>query len=213
MKKLLLILLCVPLIFSCGEKEDKVLKLEEKIAYELSQEIEVNDLFLNFEFGDTEKEVNKKLRELVKKDKISIDNIGRYSYEFNNPIKKGIATFSFDYYQDKLYKLSLTVDPKNRYDMDFSLKEDINTDVSLVFFKIMELYCEKFGTPLRTDNVIFKEEIAYSNLHWVKGNRLIEISVFVDVTIDYIDLNIQSLVENENNKQKIDLKENMKNDL
>ena len=31
MKKLLLILLCVPLLFSCGEKDDKIKKLEERI--------------------------------------------------------------------------------------------------------------------------------------------------------------------------------------
>jgi hypothetical protein len=31
MKKLLLILFCLPLMFSCGEKDDKIKKLEERI--------------------------------------------------------------------------------------------------------------------------------------------------------------------------------------
>ena len=31
MKKLLLLLLCVSLMFSCGEKDDKIKKLEERI--------------------------------------------------------------------------------------------------------------------------------------------------------------------------------------
>ena len=213
MKKILLILLCVPLIFSCGEKEDKVLKLEEKIAYELSQEIEVNDLFLSFEFGDTEKEVNKKLTELVKEDKIGIDNSSRYFYEFNDPISPGIATFSFDYYQDKLYQLTLGVDPKDLSYTTFNF-DTPNTNLSLTFFQIRKLYIEKFGDPILIDNILFSEKtVAWSSLHWVKGNRLIEIDLSHDVTIKYIDLNVQSLVENENNKQKIDLKENMKNDL
>ena len=223
MKKLLLILLCLPLLFSCGENEEKKEKkdntekqedpLKEKINYELSKDKEVNDIFLNFKFGDSEKEVNKKFTELVKEDKIDIHFSGKYIYEFKDEIAPGTAVFSFDYYQDKLYQLTLMVDPKNISSTNFDFNKP-NTDVHLTFFQIRELYVEKFGEPILTDNTLFSEKhIANSNLHWINGNRLIEIKMSLNVTIKYIDLNIQSLAENEDQKQEIILRENMKKDL
>ena len=57
MKKLLLILLCLPMIFSCGEKKDDKIKKLEKEINRLEESIEINIEYINLHRIENQKKL------------------------------------------------------------------------------------------------------------------------------------------------------------
>ena len=199
-------------LYAVNQKTDNDL-LEEKIKIELAKEETVNDIFLDFKFGDTEKDVSNKLIKLASENKISMNVLNQYVYKFTEIWKTGEAVLSFEYFEGGLYKLTLTVDPIDNYNNNFSIEKP-DTDVSLLWYDLTDVYKQKFGVQkVLFTKGSFSNSKTHDNHHWVQNNRMITISVFVDVKIEYVDLNIQSKVEQKEKKAKKLKNKKMQDDL
>ena len=74
MKKLLLILLCFPIIFSCGEKDNKINKLEDRIE-ELEGKFKIITKGKENDYNTEYKKLNKKADDLKKQKEFYISKI------------------------------------------------------------------------------------------------------------------------------------------
>jgi hypothetical protein len=216
MKKKLLQLVCTTLIYmifsGCGDTPNTKKELSEeeiyqnKINAELLKDTVVNDIFLNLNFGDNSETVLQKLN------KISSDNnllIGSkwsgYTYyfkfdeEYDFNFNTGVANLEFEYYDNKLYKLILSVEPRKDY------MANTQTDANLLYYNLTKLFNKKFGYHhMEKKQTRFPEkQDALWNKYWVHGNRLISIEInYYSVDVVYTDLLTLRIVEELENKKE-----------
>ena len=166
---------------------DRYSEYNKKVAQEIESGKRIDDIFLGFKFGFTEKETNKHWKELLLEDKIYLDDKNRYCYDFifsEYDWQIAVATFQTEYYEDKLYKLTLKVKYKN------SLIDDYELNQSSLLQQLKLLYVRKYTSqnkifPIEVINVLNKEE-----QYWIDGNKEIKISptYYTEVNVTYTDL-------------------------
>jgi len=204
MKKLLLITIISSLL-SCQDYQRKKHQqiIDEKIKKELSSDIRNDTIFLGLTFGMTEKEVNNKLQSLKKEGKIYSNDNNYYEYEFsleNNA--KGKATFNTDYFENKLYELTVIVK-----------SDDLIYGSSTLLLKLMlrMIYSRKYGyDDLEKESILGNSE----DYIWINGNRMIEMNSGINnVIIFYTDLIAKNKKEAQMKEQEIKDEKTIINDI
>lgn len=191
-------------IFSGCERSNQTTKihsnkgssLEEIIENELLSGVKNDTIFLDFTFGMTERNFAKRLRMLLNSGKIYRDKANRNILTYDLTIDQYSTfkcTFSPEYYKKKLFKLGISVQPKDQFS---SVKA---TTLQLAIF-----YMAKYGPPdVEKEMQLIDDCKEYI---WIDGNRKIEITCGIsDSRIWYEDLGAsQEKLQDE--KTKIDQK-------
>ena len=199
MKKLLVISCCL-LLIACSEQKSRWKIIEEKEKQELNSGIKNDTIFLDFAFGMTEDQVNKKLSQLLESGKISAPNKSyEYKFTFDYP-KEAIATFRTEYFNGKLYEFTLKIDA------------DDQTEAEIIQLKLVSLYMQKYGSPIKVPSVLNETESDYL---FINGNRQIEICypLYGTVFIDYTDLTIKNEKQFQDEKQNLQKQDSVKRDI
>jgi len=206
-KKITFIVLTLILVFGCNqaEKYEKELEIafEKKIESELNSGIRNDTIFLGYTLGMNKKEFSKKTNELRKEKKLYVNNESTLAYKMtidDNAFGKDLeATFSPEYYNEKLFKLGVSVKPTK-----YSSPE-------LTQLQLVRLFNDKYGLYDHFEKSILETT---NNYYWIDGNRQIEVVCgFNDARIFYTDLlaekesdtNKELEQEKELNKTKSDL--------
>ena len=233
MKNLITILCLCSFLFS------KTNILDDIRNKQLDSDTSVKDIFMDFQFGDSQEVVKQKFNMLLKSGDIYIED-GIHTYDFNvrSVLEEyfdviGKTNFVEYYHDNKLYKLSLIVRPFLKYHDDIWDKyktgyTDDETRLWLTGHQIQGMYRSKYGEPDYRDfkiRYLDEEDIEngteFYNIYFIEGNREISIQyVSKYITINYIDLRIKKEVEdvekksNEiKNKKKIEEWEKNKSDI
>jgi len=204
MKTLIFTLLIVTL-FSCQDqklKQEKALDL--RINQELSSNVKNDTIFLGICFGMTKKQLDSYMNNLVKNKKLHINESNYFEYKFdfgNNPtFLDNKATFSADYFKNKLYELKISIKADNP-----------NASPTLILLKLVNIFASKYGYTYLKREAMFEDCDDYI---WVNGNRMIELKRGLnDAKIIYTDIPIdreKRKFEIENIKQKT---KSIKNDI
>lgn len=207
MKKIIIQLTIMLLILNSCEKierKNEEKKLIEHRETELSKNIRKDTIFLDFVFGMSENEFEKHLRKLIGQEKLKIDDLGYYYYTFNfgeNEIpKSGKATFSPEYFENKLFKLSISVS-----------SDELISSPLLTQLKLVSIYSDKYGFNYFREKSAITEE---DNFIWIEGNREIELVAGIsDARIFYTDLIAEKKSKISNETQAIENKKEIKNDI
>ena len=206
-KKITFIVLTLILVFGCNqaEKYEKELEIafEKKIESELNSGIRNDTIFLGYTLGMNKKEFSKKTNELRKEKKLYVNNESTLAYKMtidDNAFGKDLeATFSPEYYNEKLFKLGVSV------------KSTIHSTPKLTQLQLVKLFNDKYGYYDHSEKSILETT---ENYYWIDGNRQIEVVCgFNDARIFYTDLlaekesdtNKELEQEKELNKTKSDL--------
>ncbi len=206
MKQILLILIVIGILTSCQSQRDKQQQaIDNRIDNELATGLRNDTIFLGLRFGMTEKETSAHLNKLVSEKKIYLNTSSAYEYEFdfgeNSMLSKGQATFSADYFNDKLFKLSISV----------KSSDDLISDAEYIQVKLMEIYASKYGYTCLTKKSILDDSDIYI---WINGNRMIKLVAGInDARIFYIDLIAEQEKEEFDDNETIEKKETIKNDI
>lgn len=177
-KKTIPVIIICTLIISCKEKNKQyegLMKVEQKEDMELAKGIRKDSIFLDLTFGMSEKEVKKKLGQLLKQGKIQkINNNYCYKFNFEFP-KESIATFGGNFFNDSLYVFTL------------EFFENSNSLAKLVYSQMVLLLMDKYGNPIVVPNLLNEAEKDY---YWIIGNQKIKVvSPFMSkLTVYYIDI-------------------------
>ena len=197
MKKLILILVSFGFLISCQDyqRDKQQQAINEKLKSELESGARNDTIFLGIRFGMTERELLNYLHKLKKENKVYSNSSDNYEYKFdfgeNSFPSQGLATFSADYYNDKLYKFSISV-----------TSDDIISSAHLIQLKLFSLYISKYGVCLQKKSLINDS----NDYVWINGNRMIELVVGLnDARIYYTDLIADK------NKKILDLEQEREN--
>lgn len=116
MKRLLFILVIIPFVFSCQTKQRKQEQWNKDFETALSEaqnESSSKDtIFLDFQFGMSEKEVINHFNSLLKEKKVYLKD-NKYTYDFHTSQTTLETKFEAEYFNDKLYKFILIFDGDN----------------------------------------------------------------------------------------------------
>lgn len=203
MRKITIILLTAIIFSNCEnfKRNREKNKLDKYKRTELNKNIRNDTIFLNLVFGMTQVEVRNHLDNLEKEKKLQINRNGNYYYTFNfgeNEILKfGKAIFKPEYYDNKLYKLSIGVDSDN-----------IISSPELMKLQLAGLYMKKYGFNYFKIKSSITDKDSFI---WIDGNREIKIveAIYEDARIFYTDLIMEKKAEKEKvikaeiNEQKI----------
>ena len=220
MKKLLLILLCLPFIFtSCNSHKTELNTYNDIVDIELDRDTVITDIFMGLKYGDSELTTKKKLRKLLKEKKISSNNKNLLEYEFaieqgtEDLIGKVKAIIDVKFHNDKLYKLTLRASPdrtKKFYVGDDRTLQLIHVTLYSIFhFK----YIYKGYKTYEMKNTLSEENI---DKYLIYANNQIKISTWLNTDVTYTDLRILKEIEIQEKKEiEASEKERMKkiNDL
>lgn len=207
MKKSNIILITLLLILSSCEKMEREKEAKSLIEHrekELSKNIRKDSIFLDFVFGMTKNEFQKHLKKLKKLKKLKTDNLGYYYYTFkfgeNKIPSTGKATFSPEYFENKLYKLKISVDSD----------ESISSPL-LMQLNLASIYRDKYGFNYFREKSFFTEK---DDFIWVEGNREIElVAGITDARIFYTDLITEKKSKIKKRKKAIENKKEIRNDI
>ena len=181
-KKITLIILTLVLLISCNQAEkkakEKEIAFDKKIESELNSGIRNDTIFLGYTFGMSEKEFNKKTSDLRKENKLYVNDSRTLAYKMtidDNALGQDLeATFSPEYYNEKLFKLGVSV-KSTKY----------NTP-ELTQLQLVRLFNDKYGFYDHSEKSILETT---NNYYWIDGNRQIEVVCgFDDARIFYTDL-------------------------
>jgi len=220
MKKLLLILLCLPFIFtSCNSHKSELNTYNDIVDIELDRDTVITDIFMGLKYGDSELTTMKKLRKLLQEKKLSSNNKNILEYDFGieqrteDLIGKVKAIVDVKFHNDKLYKLTLRASPdrtkKSYVDDDRILKLIHVTLHSILHSK----YISQGYKTYEMKNRLSEENI---DMYLIYANNQIKVSTFRSTDITYTDLRILKEIEIEEKKEiEASEKERMKkiNDL
>ena len=218
MKKILLI--CAPLIYvfliGCGGASNTKKELSEEEIYqnkindELLKDTIVNDIFLNFNFGDNLETIMQKADECAKSNDLFIassvgTNMYTYFWYFDEEKREraeAYTDFDFEYFDNKLYKLTLSVKPtrENSWEKASQIKAD------LLYYDLCNMFDNKYGyTYIQKKQILFPlEEGHFNNRYWIHGNRQISIEInHLSVDIIYTNLLISEKAETLQRKEKM----------
>ena len=181
-KKITLIILTLVLLISCNQAEkkakEKEIAFDKKIESELNSGIRNDTIFLGYTFGMSEKEFNKKTSDLRKENKLYVNDSRTLAYKMtidDNALGQDLeATLSPEYYNEKLFKLGVSV-KSTKY----------NTP-ELTQLQLVRLFNDKYGFYDHSEKSILETT---NNYYWIDGNRQIEVVCgFDDARIFYTDL-------------------------
>lgn len=192
------------IIVGCGTNSNSENKYkteyDKKVEQELSSGAKNNDIFLSFRLGDSKGTVSTKLNNLNREGKISLNDNGKYVYEFafdENDVLNGYATISTHFHNNSLYEFSMTVNPSNFIMHTLAgreSKESLQNYYMILQSNLATLFMNKYGEPIKFNNYYDT-----NNYFWIDGNREIRISLGDRiVNIVYIDLPvIDKIIEEE----------------
>lgn len=109
----LALIMCTLLLFGCAQKENANTKRDLEKSMKMAEQSKMieTDLFLGFKFGMSEYEVKDHLEKLVARNKIYINDNGKYQYELTNDF--GVmfyVTFVPFFHENRLYKMVYPVE-------------------------------------------------------------------------------------------------------
>ena len=186
MKKYLFTAFVTVFLFSifvtgCNKNKDREI-YESTVKKELDSGIRNDTIFLSFTFGMRSDDFARRLKKLRKEGILYFNENKEYSYEMQ--LIEGIngiveANLSDSYFVDRLYQLTLSVEPTKK-------NEDIIYP-SYIHTLLTSLYAEKYGYDYFKIEGTFNEEIVF-----IDGNREIRIiEDAADVKVVYTELNMQ----------------------
>lgn len=153
------------------------------------------DIFLGFRFGDTRRDVSRKLSALLKDKKIYLDQSRSYAYDMQFDtsaiFSKAAVHLDFKYYNDSLYNLTLTGEPSERF---------TGSKTSQIYvLNLQKFYGQKYGYGdwLMKENEVTKD---IENMVKIMGNC--EINIFTadnHFYIAYTDLRKSRLINDQKN--------------
>jgi len=193
MKKIFLLLSAIVVLISCSNttnNSSQYDKLDEKIDYELNKGVKNDSIFLGFSFGMNEKEALSHCNKLVSENKIKTTQNNQFEYTLslgsNSAFKSQTATLHTEFYDERLYKLSLHIE---------------SASPELLAFEIERLYSKKYSSSIMTKLELDNETI--NNFYWINGNQQINIGNSIGfVHISYIDLLAEIEKKKEEDKKK-----------
>lgn len=183
-------------VFSCNTEKQK--QQEANKAFELKVEQELNSgirhdtIFLGYRFGMTENDFIAWTRELVKDEKLYQNDSRQLAYKMtfdeNNFLASAEAVFSPDYFEGKLYKLSISVEST-----EHSVPE-------LTQLQLVGIFTDKYGFYDHTEKSLLDDSKDYI---WIHGNRQIEIIKGIsDARIFYTDLHAERFLEQQQENER-----------
>jgi len=192
-------------LIGCGGASSTKKELSEEEIYqnkindEILKDTIVNDIFLNFNFGDNLETVMQKVDECAKSNDsfIGSSRTGWYTYYWFFDEEKGAEAytdFDFEYFDNKLYKLILSVKPTKENSWDKVSQIEAN----LLHNYLFNIFKNKYGyTRIRKKQILFpQEEVFWDNRYWIHGNRQISIEInHLSVDVIYTDLLILERAE------------------
>lgn len=208
-----ILLILVLLLVSCGEeksekenKNDFDISYNKIINYELDKEKQYYDVFLDFKFGMSQDQVERKFDILIAEGKVFQDSTMKVSYLDSNITVFG---YMYDFHSDStIYKSIIN----NMYYNDSLYVQTlvIYSGYNLSSYEnLVELYEKKYG-----DYKLQREGLyAEGKTIWINSNREIIIAKLsgIGISIKYTDLKIRnSKYSGQSNKTKFDHKENLK---
>jgi len=182
------------------EKANKAFGL--KIEQELNSGIRNDTIFLGYWFGMTENQFISWTKKLIKEKKLYQNDRRQVAYKMtlddNNFLATAQAVFSPEYFDGRLYKLNISIDP-----IDHSVPE-------LTQLQLVRVYKNRYGFCDHIKNSIFDDSNDYI---WIDGNRQIEITKGIsDARIFYTDLAAErALNERKEVERSEELKETISN--
>ena len=186
------------LIISCSTGTSTKNKDEEKqdrLTAATNEAIKSDELikkvFLDIEFGMTENEVNKHLRNLVKDKKLYISSNNLYTYDFNTSLGVIKSTLGADYYNGKLFRFTLKFNPIGVIDNPIALMGEAK--------KVFEQKATTEGYQV----YFSKDPLDKHQITYIKDNMIVEFSCTIDARMTYTNAPIIKLLELEEN-QKIE---------
>ncbi|MCH8317678.1 MAG: hypothetical protein IIA88_04170 [Bacteroidetes bacterium] len=185
-------------------RSDKGSTMEEIITNELSSGIRKDTIFLGFAFGMTENDFNKKLRELLKEEKIYKDKSNRNFLTYDLTVDQYNTfkcTFSPEYFDGKLFELGVSVNSKDQF-----------SSVKNVTLQLFMFFMNKYGLPTVEQEMQLIEDC--KEYIWINGNRKIKIMCGLsDSRIYYEDLSVTKEKEQIENKEINDKRQKSQTDI
>ncbi|WP_258100813.1 hypothetical protein [Marinoscillum pacificum] len=181
MKNILILTIAV-MTFSCNLEQQKQAKanaaFELKVEQEINSGIRNDTIFLGYRFGMSEKEFISWTKKLIRDKKLYENENRQVAYKMtlddNNFLATAEAVFSPEYFEGKLYKLNISVEPTD------------HTVIALTQIQLVKIFSDKYGFYDHTENSVIDDSKDYI---WIDGNRQIEIiKGFSDARIFYTDL-------------------------
>jgi len=175
---------------SIGDKpkirSDKGSTIEEIITNELSSGIRNDTIFLGFAFGMTENDFSKKLRELLKEEKLYKDKSNRNFLTYDMTVDQYYTfkcTFSPEYFNEKLHVLGVSVNSKDQL-----------SSIKTMTLQLFMFFMNKYGLPTVEQEMQLVEDC--KEYIWIQGNRKIKIMCgLTDSRIYYEDLSANKDME------------------
>lgn len=200
------------MFINCGkektEQEEKIdysLSYDEIVIRELAAEKQYYNIFLDFKFGMSQDQVERKFDSLIYEDKVLQDSTMQISYLDTNITVYG---YMYDFHTDStIYKSIIHNDYFNDslYIQTIVIYAGYNPSS---YEEFIEMYEGKYG-----DFKLQREDsYSYSNTIWINGNREIVISELsgIGISIKYTDLKIRNSKDTgQDNKDEFDMKENI----
>ena len=206
MKKTLLLLIFIGTLISCQDyqRDKQQQAIDHRIEKELARGERNDTIFLGLRFGMTENEILRHFKKLTRENKLSLNESNTYEYEFdfgeNSMPSKGKATFSTDYFNNKLFKLSISVK-----------SEDLVSNAQLIQLSLVKIYASKYGYSYLERKSLSGNTSYYI---WIDGNRMIEIVAGInDARIFYTDLIVEQAKEKFDDKETIEKTKAIKDDI
>jgi len=195
-----LLLLLIPfLLLSCGgPKQDsqlpdsigtsatkdvmKAVKSDDTLKSIIEQNINktpvIDTVFLGFTFSMTKKEALMHYLQLVKRKKLVMNaKDQRPEYPMTFDLVKANATVAPEFENDKLYKLSLVIEPA-----------DDTATAQTIYYQVATAYMKKYSdyTLFQQPNLAFPEA---KHMHWIKNNLHIQLDRNSDgCVVSYINM-------------------------
>ena len=181
-KKITFSIMTLIVFIGCNQAEKKAkereIAFEKKIDTELKSGIRNDTIFLGYNFGMTQKEFSRKTSDLRKEKKLYVNERNTLAYKMtidDNALGQDLeATYSPEYYNNKLFKLGVSV-KSTKY----------NTP-ELTQLQLVRLFNDKYGFYDHSEKSILETT---NNYYWIDGNRQIEVICgYDDARIFYTDL-------------------------
>lgn len=222
MKQITIFLALVTLI-SCNQNKKKAdsilsqsnvsnaLKADDSLKAIISANIHkqpvIDTVFLGFTFNMTKKQALAHYAQLIKTRKlVMIDDNGekRYVYPMAFEMAKANAVIAPEFYNDKLYKLSLVIMPA----------EDIVTPQT-VYLQAAVAYMKKYNN---NNYKLFQEpgliDPSLKKIHWIKNNLHINLYQNVEgAIVSYTNMPVEEMVDKEKSTAADSSKKQTKSDI
>lgn len=188
MKSILILSMVALSLLSCNteKKQQEKWNNDFETAIEKAQNAKIlkDTIFLNFRFGMSEKEVKKHCNLLLKNKKLYLYN-NQFTYDFHTSDVTLKTTFAPEFFNDKLYKLTLV------------FEHDIASS-AICMFKAINTFREKALSD-GYKMYIYENLLGEKEYYFINQNIVIK---FMDGMMTYTNQPIVELIEQEKKKEK-----------